>query len=199
MSNDNDFIDGIFDNLAPEDFVIETSAIGVCDLASLDAQFIGPEAFERFVNRQVEVVRISYSASEGMLNTVAILGTREMQYIFMPDLDEDLEGYMKRMRREAQNLNASWTFIARKCHVGTTAWTTMGEEADDAEVGDEDVFQRAAAAGKMKVGVLFYAQRREGGAVDHRQGYLQDMGDSVLGELHMGAAGQQTPIFNLLG
>lgn len=188
------FIDGIFDHITMEDFITTTSAVGVCDLATLDAQFMGAGAFDRFVSRQIETVRVSYAMAEGDINPVVILATVDTQYVFIIQGDETVGDFMERLRREATEIQATWTFIARKCMVGQA---DDGEDTDSV-VGDEDVFRRAATRGRMKVGVLFYAQRKEGEETEHRQGYMHDDGEDNLGQVHMAIASQRTPLFDLL-
>jgi hypothetical protein len=193
----NDDLAGIFDGISPEDFLQrETTAIGVVSLASQDDQFVGEAAFARFVARSLATVRTSYAAAEGEVNPVAILATGEKQYIFVPDEDDDMGSWTDRLRREVTSLGATWVFICRKTIVGAAEDQNPDRMP---ELGDPDVFELASTRGRMRPGVLFYCQRREGYEVENHHGYLHATSDTELGDVVMGKAGQTFSMFNVLG
>lgn len=193
MSDQFDDINGIFDNVSMADFLDqESSAVGIVSLASQDEVFAGEEAYARFIARCLATLRTSWAAAEGEINPIAILATREKQYIFTPDNDETMEQWTERLRRDAAKLGAGWVFISRVTMVGAAV------DSGDQDVEDPDVFERMRREGRARPGVIFYAQRREGGVIDNAYGYMHAEDSTTLSEVVFGHGGQPAAMFNVL-
>ncbi len=183
---DHDDLTDIFEDLKPEDFIqSESTAVGIVALASQDAEFVGAEAFARFIARSLNDVRVAYAASAGDINPIAILATATTQYLFVPDEDDSLGSWADRLRREAATLGATWVFITRKTMVGTS------DQPADTQVGSQKAYDLAIERGDdLRPGMLFYVQRREGLEVENYCGYMQAQSDVELGEVQMGHSTQ---------
>lgn len=187
MSDDDEF-NGIFNDATVADFIRPTSARS--EIARTNQ---GAEAFNQFVEEQLRAVRTAWIAAETYMQPLAIVANRDSQRIFIPDDDETLRQFVHRMRREAQAMGAIWTFVAKRTMVACLGAPTS--LLKDFDVSDPTVWGEAEAAGLLRLGVLWYAERREGQQQQKRHGQMQDEG-GTLGQLIEGASNQDVPLFN---
>lgn len=183
----SDEYEGIFDEATVDDFLRETSA-----RSEVPRTNKGSEAFNQFVEEQLRAVRTAWISAETYMQPLAIVANHEKQRIFIPDDDETLQDFVNRMHREAKSLEAIWTFIAQRTMVAS-----LGEGLDvdqDVDVSDPDEWEKAVAAGIVKLGVLWYAERREGLDRQHRHGQMVDE-NGTLGRHIEGAPNQGIPLF----
>jgi hypothetical protein len=176
--SDNEFnIDGIFDHLTPDDFVRETSAV---DAAT--GEYRGTKNYDRWVDQRLQSVHIAYHAADGHMNPIALLASPTVMRGFTPDDDETVGDFLERLGREARLIGAHWFFLAKRELVGT-----MPTDDDDLDVMDQESVQEYINAGKLKPGVLWYAERREGSQRSHRIGFLTIVGNKLGESVETGA------------
>lgn len=182
----DDEFDGIFDNATVEDFMRETSA-----RSEVKMRNEGLEAFNTFVEDQLRAVRTAWIAAETYMQPLAIVANQDKQRIFIPDDDETLGQFVERMHREAKKMKAIWTFIAKRTMVARVA---DGLDDDDTDVTDSDKWQEILDAGLAQLGVIWYAERREGKTRMHRHGQMVD-DNGALDDPIEGAPQQTIPLF----
>lgn len=178
---------GIFDGATMDDFLRETSA-----RSEVPRTNHGAEAFNQFVEEQLRAVRTAWIAAETYMQPLAIVANHDTQRIFIPDDDETLRQFVQRMHREAVAMGAIWTFVAKRTMVATLGEALEVEQ--DIDVTDPDEWEKAVAAGLVRLGVTWYAERREGKSRQHRHGQMADE-EGTLGELVEGAPNQAVPLF----
>lgn len=184
MSDEKDDLTGIFDDLTPEDFLPELKR--------------GILAFDAFVQDNIKSIRMAYLASDGQINPVAIFADPTNEWVFVPNDDENMGQYISRLREAAHTLKATWFFISRKTMVGSYV-VEVSDEDQIADVADPSAVKRAADAGLMSEGVLYYAERLEDGVRDVRHGYMRVENDR-LGTVAEGNPLQRMELFsNILG
>lgn len=168
----DDELTGIFDDLTPEDFVRQTTAKIETHLPGDPNQ--GAEAFAKFVEHNIEVVRSSALAAGGNdINPVAVLANASTQWIFSPVEEENMGQYIQRLHDEAMALGATWVFISRQTMVAATP------AVNPPDTNDEGAIQRAMKEGMLQKGVIFFAQRHEGDEWEHRHGMMQSEGTGL--------------------
>lgn len=168
----DDELTGIFDEITPEDFVRKTSAKIETHLPGSPNQ--GPEAFAKFVEHNIEVVRSSaLHAGNNDINPVAVLANASNQWIFSPTPEENMGQYIQRLHDEAVQLDATWVFISRQTMVAA------GPAIDPPDTNDQAAVQQALKDGILKKGVIFFAQRHEGDEWEHRHGMMQGEGTGL--------------------
>lgn len=188
-SNDNnDDLTNIFEHLTPEDFVTETTS-----MEDLERTNEGAESFNAFVDEQLRMLRTAYIAAEGSLNPIAIIASPTVQRIFAAEDDESLGQYVARVAREAKRIGAIWTFVSKKTLVASQEAEYDGSPQPD--VNDPEEVQEAVATGAMVVGVMWYAERREGDDQHHRIGIMLDEHGRRLGKAIEGSEVQGVPLF----
>lgn len=184
----NNEYEGIFEDATVADFIRTTSA----RLETTRTGGQGLEAFNRFVDEQLRAVRMAWIAAETYMQPLVLLTNDTQQRVFSPDDDETLRQFIERMHREAIAMEATWVFIAKRTMVGN-----IGDAIDtehDVDVSDTEEWEKAVAAGVVRLGVVWYAERREGAERHHRHGQMQDE-NGTLGEMREGARNQGIPLF----
>ena len=126
---ERDELTGIFDDLSPEDFVLESTAI-----ASMAGCYAGPDVLDGFLEHQLNAIRLAFSMSEGWLVTTAVLAGLEGLRTFVADDDETLLDFVARVRDEAARMRAHWCFMATQTLIGPRALPTSPEEGQEAVV-----------------------------------------------------------------
>jgi hypothetical protein len=124
--SEHDELTGIFDDLSPEDFVLESTAI-----ASMQGCYAGPDVLDGFLEHQLNAVRLAFSMADGWLYTTAVLAGREGLRTFVADDDETLRDFVSRVRGEAARMRAHWCFMATQ--------TLIGPRSEDGDTGQEAV------------------------------------------------------------
>lgn len=181
----NDEFTGIFDNLNPDDFTLETSAIDETSRENL-----GVEAFNAFVDEQLRALRISYAAADGeLISPVSILASPVLQRVFSAEDDENMGQYVARLHREAKRMGATWVFTSKQTLVGTALMLPD----DMVDINDSKAVDKAIEEGRMEEGIFWYAERREGDERHNRQGIIRVVGNK-LGAMTEGPAQQQIPL-----
>ena len=179
---------GVFDDATVADFIRATSARS--EVARTNK---GAEAFNQFVEEQLRAVRTAWIAAETYMQPLAIVANHDTQRIFIPDDDETLRQFVERMRREAKVMGAIWTFVAKRTMVANLGAAAASER--DFDVSDPEEYEKAVAAGIVRLGVVWYAERREGTQQQKRHGQMQDE-SGTLGEPYEGARNQGLPLFS---
>lgn len=153
--SDNEFeLDGIFDDLAPEDFLRETSAYLT---RNFDTPVRGQVAFEAFITEQLDATAMAYVSAEGLMNPIAVLHRPDARRFFTPEDDETLGHYLHRIQREAEQFGASWCFIALVTQGGVYESTDDDERAVD----DPSVLADAKEQDALHESICWYAEMRE--------------------------------------
>lgn len=183
----SDELDGIFDDLKPEDFFLETSAIEEVSRTSK-----GAEMFSAFVDEQLRAIRLAYAASQGQVNPIAILANTERQRVFSPEDDENMGQYTSRLNREAKLMGATWVFISRKTLVA--AHHVSPDQIHD--TNDPEAVAQAIADGVLKTGLIWFSERRENGERHRRHGIIEALPNHNLGQPVEGDSSQAIPIFD---
>lgn len=179
---------GVFDDATMADFTRETSA-----KTEVLRKNMGHEAFTAFVDEQIRTIRTAWIASETYMQPIAIVANHEKQRIFTPDEDETLRQFIARMHREAVAMDAIWTFVAKRNMVASLGASSPDDEYS-VDVSDPEQWQQAIADGLVRLGVVWYAERREDGNRERRHGQMQDE-EGTLGRLREGAPNQNMPLF----
>jgi len=184
----NNEYEGIFEDATVADFMRKTSA--KIDLARTDRQ--GLDAFNLFVDEQLRAVRMAWIAAETYMQPLVLLVNHHQQRVFTADDDETVGQFFDRMHREAVAMEATWLFVAKRTMVGYLGSALDVEQ--DVDVTDPEEYERAVVAGIVRLGVMWYAERREGNERHHRHGQMQDE-EGTLGEMREGARNQAAPMF----
>lgn len=171
---DNPELNGIFDHLKPEDFLVE-------------GPNQGKEAFDKFFESCLTTVRTAFAASDGHLNPIAILSDTHREVSYTPG-DETLDEWMAHLRSEAHKIGATWFFVCRKTMVGFYQATTDDEIPD---IADPAALQKAIESGQYGEGMFFYAERLEPGGTQGRHGLMRIDGNT-LGDLVEGSSQAQS-------
>lgn len=150
----SDELDGIFDNLTPEDFLVSFNTTAFQEIARVNT---GLNAFNDFVEEQLRTLQATYAMTEGAMNPIAILANQHTQRLYLPSEEETVQNYLDRLTEEARAMDACWFFIARRTEVG--AHIIEPDESHD--VADMDVTKKAQESGALSPGVFWYAERRE--------------------------------------
>lgn len=165
MSNDfNDDLAGIFDDLNPEDFARETSAVASAEYDDIRQ---GREEYLAFVDANLHHIRSAYDEDPDNFDPIGILHTPEGKRVFLPDDDETNEMFMLRLQREATEFQATWFFI------GMIAPAAVCADRDEA-VGGNFVMQDS---------LCWYAEAREPRFNNVRQGIIVIHKDKTSGDL----------------
>ena len=137
-----------------------------------DPPYEGKAAFNAWVDHNLRTMRIAWAAADGTVNPVAFLATKERMRTFAPDDDETLGQYIDRLTREARVVQARWFFICQRTHVGHIQSDEMMDAAS------AEIVQKAIDEGALKLGMVWYAERREG-RITHRAGYMTAVGNRL--------------------
>lgn len=183
----SDEYDGIFNDATVADFMRETSA-----RVEMAQTGHGVDDFNRFVDEQLRAVRMAWIAAETYMQPLAVIANGSQERIFIPDDDETMGQFVERMHREATAMEATWAFVAKRSMVAS-----LGSAVDvdqDIDVTDPEEWEKAIADGIVRLGVVWYAERREGDERHHRHGQMQDE-DGTLGATREGAQNQAIPLF----
>lgn len=188
-SNDDWKWEGIFDDLTPEMFALETSAV-----LESSGEFAGREAFDTAVDEQLRNVQSAFAASGGKINPIAVLFSATMQRNFTPDRDENLGQFLERLQREARVMGARWLFIAKESVFQNYDHEEGDEKPDPSSAG---ALSRADAAGSgLKAGILWYAEYREGEG-GRRLGTMTASGNRITESVE-GDEEQRIAVFSLI-
>jgi hypothetical protein len=183
----SDQYEGIFNDATVEDFLRETSA-----RVEMPQSGQGIDAFNRFVDQQLRAVRMAWIAAETYMQPLAVIANGQQERIFIPDDDETMGQFVERMHREALAMEATWAFISKRTMVANLGVAT--DTGYDVDVTDPEQWEKAVAAGIVRLGVVWYAERREGDERHHRHGQMQDE-EGTLGEMSEGSSSQALPLF----
>lgn len=174
--NFDDELAGIFDDLSPEDFSPNRGRV----------------AFDKFVDRHVQIVRMAYLASEGNINPVAILATDTEEHEFTPTQEETLGEYVARLHDEAEGVGAKWLFISRKTLVGSLSIPA----SEMFDLSDPEQVQAAIEKGLMSEGVFYYAERTEGAERQRRHGMMRADGNRLAMQVEGDSEHQSVDFFS---
>lgn len=181
-----DNIEGIFDDLSPEDFARKTSAV------MEDARTQEDRTFDDFINDQLRAVRYAFASADGQVNPLATLANDRIERVFSADDDELLKDFVARLNREAQDMHATWLFIFRTTTVGVFA-------SDTALDADSPEAKLAVEAEAKHEAIYWYAEDRNSEVTWRRHGFLT-IEDNRLGEVFEGNSMQKMALFgNILG
>lgn len=184
---ESDHIANMFENIRPEDFFRETSAVktetiqAVSRNLGLHASELG---FELFVRAQLD--RCREEASTGEFIPQAVLANSDEYRFFHGEDDEVPADFARRLQREAKTMNAYRMFVAivspaRAILPGQTPPPLIDPD-------DMDAVREALVSGELRFGVCWTAANGHGADIDYRGGivYLDDDGnptDEVQGDM----------------
>jgi hypothetical protein len=174
--SDHDNLTGIFDEITPDMFIVETSAVD-----ESTGTFKGIDAFNASTEERLRGVRATFANALGQINPTAVLTNATTQRVFVPQHDENLGQFLERLQREARVMGAHWFFFAKR-----NAFSVYYETDDDAE--RHDVTERDGACAREaavrgsepEIGIMWYAERREGEEIHHRHGALKVDGGRIV-------------------
>lgn len=190
MTEFNDDIAGIFDHLTPDMFIAESSAVD-----EIEGKFVGTDAFNASVDERIRGIRAAFASSFGQINPLAVLSNATTQRVFVPQQDENLGLFLQRLQREAMTMGAHWFFFAKR-NVFSVYYRELADDDERHDVASSDSEREAMIDGtEPEVGILWYAERREGGEVHHRQGVLEIKGHR-LGDATEGDGKQALGVFS---
>lgn len=165
MSNEfSDDISALFDDIQPQDFFRETSAVASEEYLDV---INGKVEFEAWVEDNLGKIRDTYNDDPAEFDPVALLHCPNGTRVFLPDDDETNEMYMSRLQREAVQFEATWFCI------GMVAPAAVCADRDEA-AGGNYVMQEA---------INWYAEAREPRFNQIRQGIITIRDDKQAGEM----------------
>lgn len=172
----NDDLTGIFDHLTPDMFIAETSAID-----ETEGNYVGVDAFNASVDERIRGLRAAFATSFGNINPLAVLSNATTQRVFTPQQDENVGLFLERLQREAMTMGAHWFFFAKR-NVFAVYWRELDDDDVRHDAASDESQREAIADGtEPEVGILWYAERREGAEIHHRQGVLEIDGHRISG------------------
>lgn len=165
----NDDFEGIFENLSPDDFNVQTTAIH-----EIQGTYLGVPAFNDFVEEQILMMKVAYASSNGQYtNPVSTLVASGKQRLFRSVDGDTVKTLVTRLNTEAKAMNAKWVFTSIKTKVGSRLVPVDVKH----DVTDESVINTTAPT--LVDGVIWFAEAHEDGEVVRRVGILVD-DDGVL-------------------
>lgn len=149
-----DEISRFFEDITPEDFIIETSAIQEEEPLEHD--------FDGFTEELLRETRLSFEVADGQMNPIAVLQSHEKRRRFTPDDDETVYMFYDRLQREAQDfpgVRLFFTSIMSQATVGERhdVSTKEGLEAAKASESLIDVinwYSECSDTGQMRFGSI---------------------------------------------
>lgn len=188
LSFDPDSVSKMFENIRPEDFVRETSAVQAVRLPGrvrslgLDKSDVG---FQKFVQDQLRQCRIDAHTEDFFTPRAVLANSNEWRYFHGED-DEVPADFARRMNREANAMSAHWSFVAM---VSPARAVLPGQtEPPPIDPDDDDAVLAALQDGTLQHGVCWTAASVTNGPLEYRGGiiYLDidgKPGNEVHGEM----------------
>jgi hypothetical protein len=179
LTSESDEITKMFDDIRPEDFFRETSAVqtvrvpGRVRQLGLDKSNVG---FEKFIRDQLTQCRIDAHQSQEFFTPRAVLANSDEWRIFHGEDDEVPADFAQRLKREAAQMNAHWSFVAM---VSPARAILPGQtEPPPIDPDDADAVFNALQDGALQYGVCWTAGNVTNGPLEYRGGiiYLDDDG-----------------------
>lgn len=188
----NDDLHGIFDDITPEMFSLDSSCVD-----ESEGTFKGRVAFDASVDERIRGVRAAFASSFGQVNPIAVLSNPTMQRVFVPEQDENLGQFLERLKREAAMMSAHWLFFAKRNMI-SVVWHDPEDDGERYDVASPEMAAQAAVDGsEPEEGILWYAESREGSEIAHRHGVLRIAGNKI-GEATEGDGRQTLNVFSLI-
>ena len=166
MPNQSDPLDGIFDDITPEDFMSAPTPIAKRSIDEFD--------FQTFLSSCVQASEFSFYAADGRPQPMAVLAAPGGQFTYRPDPGESLGAYIQRLTREAR-LNGAYAMFMMKLTMVATRLTDPGEAPDVTST------EAMAEASDRTPGLYFYAESPER-EVTH--GFWRIEGERAAAKLH---------------
>lgn len=178
-----DDISAAFEKISVEDFIRESSAQTVTQLnLEEQAAATGRDNFNHFTNAHLDSCVDQIKAEE--FTAFSILHNPREERYFQPDDDETAYHFAARLKREAQDMKATWMFVAL-----ITPGRTYDQDDDDLiEPIDPDNRKQVndlIEAGVLQVSVCWYSDFNESGERHRRSGMinLEDPAEQVEGDI----------------
>lgn len=178
LSPEANDITKMFENLRPEDFIRETSAVWVDPIPARAKSLglhISNAGFEMFVRDNRDRCR-QQAQDNDPFTPQAMLASSDERRFFHGEDDEVPADFARRLRREAQAMNAHWMFVA----LMSPARAILPGQTDPPPIDpdDADAVYAALASGELQFGVCWTAGSTVSGHPEHRAGiiYLDDHG-----------------------
>lgn len=173
----NDDFAGIFDDLTPDMFFAETSAVH-----EDEGKWTGAEAFNQVVDESLRGLRLAFASTHGQVNPTAILANATVRRFYVPDQDENLGQFLERLKREARAMGAHWFYFAKRNVYAS--WQEPEDATSKTDMASPEAMQKASEHGsELQVGLCWYAERREGDDVHHRHGVMSIEDNKITGTI----------------
>jgi hypothetical protein len=166
-----DAIERFFNEITPEHFFRDTSAIGDLRMGTPSA-----DQFDRFVTDLVFLTN-ERASKDGEFNPFAVLRSAERQRIFLADADETPDAWAARLHREATDMNAVWFYVA----LLSPGRVYEGDQPESIE-RTEDAIDAALDDGRLSLGLAWLAVRRDTDGEANRAGLIALDQDGKPGE-----------------
>lgn len=186
---DPDEIERLFQNLSPDDFARDTSAVETVDIPDR-ARSLGlnrsDAGFEMFIQGHLTECRVDAWEDSSDFTPRAILANSDVQRKFHGEDDESPGDWGRRLRREATAMQAHWMFVA----LVSPARAVLPGQSDPPPLDPDDIaaVHQALEDGSLGFGVCWTAASITSGTLEYRGGiiYLADdgkPGDEVEGAM----------------
>lgn len=172
----------MFDNLKPEDFARTTSATGehphIASMRDLGLT-AGPMGFNVFVDLLLEKCRKQAGRDEDFIPFAVLHGT-DFQRYFEGEDDEVPMDFAHRLHREAQQMQATWMFVA----MIAPARAIYKDDDPPPPIDDSntEAIQEAVFSGDLDLCVCWSASRVEGVERANRAGIMYIDNEGSVGQ-----------------
>lgn len=182
MNPNDESLDGIFDDVSPEDFALAGSAISETPAADIP--------LDAFVGGHIQSLRISFAQSlDGLMRPLAVLSNGQADRTFVLDDREKLIGeFYARLTQEARRMGATRMFFAFQTEVA------LFDGEDD---GEPPRVEAVITGADYEPAVYFYGGDVTDEGVDRLQGFLTVV-DNSLGDQKVVPADQPVRLDSVL-
>ena len=166
----------MFENIRPEDFFRETSAVKTEAIPEAVKKLRLPSTdlgFQVFIRQQLD--RCRAEASEGEFTPQAVLANTDEYRYFHGEDDEVPADFARRLQREAKQMNAHRAFVAL---VAPARALMPGQAAPEIDPDDLESVSEALISGALQLGVCWTASSFNEAGQSYMGGiiYLDDLG-----------------------
>lgn len=164
-----DEISEAFRDVSVADFVRPTSAVAEQAYGNDFTEVTrGVTHWNNFVDGLLLVSRSS-AAKPGEFQPWAVLHSPTVQRTFVPDGDETVTQFATRLKREAEDMQATWFFTA----ILSCGRAYNSEDSPpNIDPDNEDELQEALDRGEIEVAICWYAEMHEKSKQQHRAGII---------------------------
>lgn len=190
----------MFENITPEDFFRETSAVrrvAVPPHVKDNELHHTSSGFEGFIRAHVTECR--RLATQNKMVPLAWLANMDEHRLFHGEDDEVPADFARRLHREATQMNAHWSFVA----LIAPARAILPGQTEPPMIDPDDLsaVREGIESGQLSVGICWTAGSVDNGPLEYRGGIIYlDMhgqpGDQVEGEMDSDIEDPFTQVLN---